>query len=500
MNSELKELLEMAKNQSVETQRMKYYIHSLICIAIMFGFQFIPPFTDTITQTGMNALGIFLGVLYGWSFVSMIWPSLLGMVACGFTGLMTMQESFLQGFGADIVIITLVVFVFAAFMEQSGLNRWIANWFISRKVVIGRPYVFLTMMTVSGWVLSTFTYVFAAIIVLWSVFYSISKELGFEKRSPFVTSVLFGIVLGGTLGACTFPFNPICVVVLGMMQQSVGLSVNYVTFSLFNIVFCAIIIVLYTFVVKFFFKPDTGILAEKVDNFGHLRNVKMNSYQKTAAVALLVLLIMLLLPGILPESVPGVSFLSRLSVSGSVTVVLVALLVIRNKKSDKNEAILNWGKAAASGVNWDVIILLASTMPISQALESDESGVMATCELFLRNQIGDMSPMIAIAFITVAIAILTQFTHNVVLLIIFVPMLCPLVQSYGISPVVMAITLMYGAQSAFVTPAASTQAAMTFSNTEWVDKKMAVKLAVWGMILVVGVGLAGVLPAANIVF
>jgi len=111
-----------------------------------------------------------------------------------------------------------------------------------------------------------------------------------------------------------------------------------------------------------------------------------------------------------------------------------------------------------------------------------------------------MSPMIAIAFITVAIAILTQFTHNVVLLIIFVPMLCPLVQSYGISPVVMAITLMYGAQSAFVTPAASTQAAMTFSNTEWVDKKMAVKLAVWGMILVVGVGLAGVLPAANIVF
>lgn len=94
MNSELKELLEMAKNQSVETQRMKYYIHSLICIAIMFGFQFIPPFTDTITQTGMNALGIFLGVLYGWSFVSMIWPSLLGMVACGFTGLMTMQESF----------------------------------------------------------------------------------------------------------------------------------------------------------------------------------------------------------------------------------------------------------------------------------------------------------------------------------------------------------------------------------------------------------------------
>ena len=101
----------MAGSQSVASSRKKYYIHSLICIVIMFGFRFIPPFTDSITETGMEVLGIFLGVLYGWTFISMIWPSLLGMVACGFTGLMTIQESFLQGFGADIVIITLFVFL-----------------------------------------------------------------------------------------------------------------------------------------------------------------------------------------------------------------------------------------------------------------------------------------------------------------------------------------------------------------------------------------------------
>ena len=286
----------MAKNQSVETQRMKYYIHSLICIVIMFGFKYIPPFTDSITEVGMNSLGIFLGVLYGWSFVSMIWPSLLGMIACGFTGLMTVQDSFLQGFGADVVLVTLFVFMFAAFMEQSGLNRWIANWFISRKVVIGRPYVFLTMMTLSAWVLSAFSQIFAAIIVLWSVFYSMSKELGFEKKSPFVNCVLFGIVVGGTLGAITFPFNPMDVIVLGMMQSSVGLTVNYVTFSLFNIVFCGIIVLLYTVLVKFVFRPDVGILSEKVDRFAHLRNVKMDSDQKMAVIALVIFLLMLLTP------------------------------------------------------------------------------------------------------------------------------------------------------------------------------------------------------------
>lgn len=490
----------MAKNQSVQSQRIKYYIHSLICIVIMFGFQFIPPFTDTITEVGMNALGIFLGVLYGWTFIGMIWPSLLGMVACGFTGLMTVQDSFLQGFGADIVLVTLFVFMIAAFMDQSGLTRWIAYWFISRKVVIGRPYVFLTMMTLSAWVLSTISQIFAAIIVLWSVFYSMSEELGFEKKSPFVNCVLFGIVLGGTLGAITLPFNPMDVIVLGMMQSSVGLTVNYLTFSVFNIFFCAIIALLYTVIVKFIFKPDVGILGEKVDHFAHLRNIKMNAEQKMAVVALIIFLFMLLLPGILPTEWPVIAQLSALSVSGSAVVVLIVLMIVRNKQSDTNEGILNWSKAAIKGVNWDVIILLASTMPISAALESDESGVLSTCEAFLRSQIGDMSPMLAIAFIAVALAIITQFSHNAVLLIIFVPMLCPLVQSYGINPVVMAVTLMFAVQSALITPGASTQAAMIFSNTEWVDKKMIFKLAVCSALLMVIVTLVGVLPAANIVY
>ena len=490
----------MAGSQSVASSRKKYYIHSLICIVIMFGFRFIPPFTDSITETGMEVLGVFLGVLYGWTFISMIWPSLLGMVACGFTGLMTIQESFLQGFGADIVIITLFVFIFAAFMEQSGLNRWIANWFISRKIVIGRPYIFLTMMVLSAWVLSTFTYVYAAIIVLWSVFYNISKELGFDKRSPFVTCVIFGIVYGGGLGPITLPFNPMNVIVLGLMQSSVGLTVNYVKFSLFNIVFGLINVALYILAVKFIFRPDTGVLSENVDRFGHLRGKKMNDDQKIAFVALIVFLVMLLLPGVLPKTLPVVSQLSALSVSGSAAIVLIILMIVRNSKSDKNEGLLNWSQAAINGVNWDVIILLASTMPISSALESDESGVLAACEAFLSGRIGDLSPLLAIAFVSLTLGIITQFTHNAVLLIIFIPMLCPLFESYGINPVVMAITLMFAVESALTTPAASTHSAMFFSNTEWIDKRMGFKLGACGAIIMIAVALLGVLPMANIVY
>ncbi len=490
----------MKKQVSVERSRQKYYVHSAICIAIMFLFRFIPPFTPSITEVGMNSLGIFLGVLYGWTFVGMIWPSLLGMVAVGFSGIMDVKESFLQGFGADIVLITLFVFIFAAFMEESGLNRYIANWFISRKIVIGRPYVFLTMMTVSAWVLSTFTYIFAAIVVLWSVFYNIARELGFEKRAPFVNCVMFGIVLGGTLGAILLPFNPMCVIVLGLLEKSTGLTVNFMVFSIFNIFFCSIIVLLYTLLCKYVFRPDVGSLKDKVDRFGHLRQEKMNVEQKTAAVALIIFLAMLLLPGVFPSEWPVVAQLKHLSVAGSVVIVIIGLMIVRSITQRKNEGILKFNLMAAKGINWDVIILLASTMPISAALESQESGVLQACELFLKSQIGDMSPMIAIAFISIALAIITQFAHNAVLLIIFVPMLSPLVQSYGINPVVMAITLMFAVQSALVTPGASTQAAMIYANTEWADKREILKLALCSSLIMVFVALALVLPAANIVY
>lgn len=98
--------------------------------------KYVPPFNPGISEVGMQSLGIFIGVLWGWTFVSMIWPGLLGMVAIGFTGIVTVKESLLSGFGADLTMVTLFVFIFAAYMDESGLNFYIAKWFISRKIVI----------------------------------------------------------------------------------------------------------------------------------------------------------------------------------------------------------------------------------------------------------------------------------------------------------------------------------------------------------------------------
>ena len=57
-----------------------YYLHSTIGLLLIFGFGHLPPF-GTVTPVGMQVLGIFAGMIYLWSFVSVLWPSLLGIIA-----------------------------------------------------------------------------------------------------------------------------------------------------------------------------------------------------------------------------------------------------------------------------------------------------------------------------------------------------------------------------------------------------------------------------------
>lgn len=135
-----------------------YYVHSMIVIMFMFCFKYVPPFNPGISEVGMQSLGIFIGVLWGWTFVSMIWSGLLGMVAIGFTGIVTVKESLLSGFGADLTMVTLFVFIFAAHMDESGLNSYIAKWFLSGVIQDMGPFLAIAFIAFSMAILTQFAH------------------------------------------------------------------------------------------------------------------------------------------------------------------------------------------------------------------------------------------------------------------------------------------------------------------------------------------------------
>ena len=118
-----------------------YYIKALITVVIMFGFGQLPPI-DPITPLGMNIVGIFIGLLFGWMTIGLIWPSILGCVALVLIGGMSVADVLAGGWGSTTQMLIFFMIVVAGIVEQSGVSRFIAMFLITRKWVLGKPWIF----------------------------------------------------------------------------------------------------------------------------------------------------------------------------------------------------------------------------------------------------------------------------------------------------------------------------------------------------------------------
>lgn len=70
-----------------------YYINSAIGLFFLFAFGRIVPPLGIISEVGMQVLGVFLGLIWLWSMVEIIWPSILGIVALGLTDYCSMDDA-----------------------------------------------------------------------------------------------------------------------------------------------------------------------------------------------------------------------------------------------------------------------------------------------------------------------------------------------------------------------------------------------------------------------
>lgn len=61
-------------------------IHYLVVAAFCLGGQFVPGFAG-ITPLGMGILGCFVGAVYGWITIDMLWPSIVAMFGLGMTSI-----------------------------------------------------------------------------------------------------------------------------------------------------------------------------------------------------------------------------------------------------------------------------------------------------------------------------------------------------------------------------------------------------------------------------
>lgn len=470
------------------------YVHAAICVLIMFIIGFLPPF-GSVTVPGMKVLGAFLGMMYGWIFCGYIWPSLLGLLFFGFSGLGTVAGAFNSGFGNATVVMIIACFVFAGLIEDFKIGDALANKVFGMKFFIGKPWLMVAVLILSADYISSISNTFLIFFIYCGIIVDIAEKCGWQKGDMRVSFLIGAVMFAASMGSILLPFHMTALLFIGFMTSAVGLTIPYGLYIIWMFVIQTIAMLLLIVTAKFIFRLDFSALAEG-DFFADKRGKKLEKTQKIGLLITLLFIIAMMSPDFLPEEWAVTVFLKDLGLVGVIAVILVVVGIVRTKEG---RPLGDLSKFSRKGINWDVTWLLVATMPIASALSSADCGITATVVAYITPMLQGMSPLAFTTVLVILLGILTQVFHNLVLGALFIPLASTLLLQMGGSPIIMALAATLVVTPALGTPAGAAQSPL-FHGHEWVRQKYAY---IWGFIFLAVLLLATCvcgLPLGSILF
>lgn len=388
----------------------------------------------------------------------------------GLSGYCTVTEAFSAGFGHNIVLIIFITLILSVFFEESGFSAYLADRFLSLKISVGRPWVFTTIFLMTSYVSCLFVGAFAAPIILWGVFYQLCHRVGFKSGDKYVSCIIFGTVLASLASMCIFPWRVLAMMVVGMA----GVQVPNLQYFLIQTTLSLCLVLGYILLCKYVVRPNVEPLQNKQDYYANLRGQKPTTKQAFGGIVMIIFIVMMFVPSVLPKEWLITSIMNNIGVVGSAGILLVILAIIRKKDGD---SLINIRNYIQKGSAWDLIFLMAATFPVAAAMESEKTGIVSCVVNMVTENFMGLNPYVFLIIIIVFLAALSQVAHNLILLIVFTPLVSKLCVAYGLNPAIFAMLVLLACQIALSTPAASANAAMIFGN-EWMNKKHAYQLGI----------------------
>ena len=471
----------------------KRWMHLTIMLALTVIICMCPTI-GSITPFGMKVTGVFVGVLYGWIFIDLIWPSIFGFLGLGIIGVNTVNGALATGFGNQQLLMILITMVFAGALEEAGFSEFLSTWLLKKKAFRKNPWMLVLGILVIAYILGMFGATMAAVFLLWSIIGRIAKICNLKEKDPLICFLVSSIAIASFGGSLIFPFHGGALIYEGFFTQATGVSIPYIPFIIFGAVTTILMCVLIFLTGKYILRLDASqfILPEEI--ITELEAKEVTKKQKWSFFFLIIFMTALLLPELAPF-LPGVGFLKTLGLVG----ISIIVLLIMNTITFDGEPMINLTRVFVKHTQWPLLLLLAVTFPLADALKSQEAGIMVTVSQTLIPIVSDMGVVPFMICSVILLGIATQFTHNIVLGAMFIPFLCPLCEQLGGNMVTLWFMIYLTLNAAYVTPAASMQSAMVHGN-ELMDKKYAyLNGIIYLTINILVLSIVGI-PLGNILF
>lgn len=444
----------------------KKMMHTAIGLALMFLFPLLPPL-EPITQVGMTLIGVFVGMVYLWSTVDSKWPSLLGLIIVGLSDYATVNEVILGSFGDSMIITCALAMILFGAIDHYGSSRYIARWFITRPIINGKPYIFITLLLLCGYTLSALTDPIPSVLVTWAIGIEILDSLDIKKTDDVFPVILLATFFGVCLGQPVLPFKGASLMVIAAFQEMTGIGVSFFPYIFFNVILNVLCILMFLGLTKFLFKPDVSKLKNiNTEEINANPLPPMNQRQKGLLWSVVVFITLMLIPAILPATVPGITILNNLGVAGVTFITIIALCVIH---TDDGKPVLEFNEVAKTRFSWDVYLLLAAAIYIAKAISSDASGVNAWLINFLSPLLSGRSDYIFAILVMVVVLIMTNIANNAGMVLILLPVIVAFSQQAGINPLPFSVLVMTIAFIGMLTPSASPHSCIVHGRSDLLD-------------------------------
>ncbi len=459
------------------------YVHILITLFLMFGFGFLPPFS-TLTPVGMKVLGVFLGVIYGYSTCEIIWPSLFAFIAFGLSGYVTMNAGIASMMGGSIVFQIITQYFTAGAIVIYGFGKWFVRWSLSQKIFKGKPlfytWCFMFIFMWSGIVISQISMA----LLLYAIWGDIADSCGYDEKSSFRYYGFGGILLSLMMGGAMIPYKSWMLGLANTWKEVTGGNINLGFMFLVTGICGTIIITAYVFLGAKLFKVDFSTMeAFDVEKLGE-ESKHLRPRAKRIIIVYLITMLLAIFAGTFLNN-PAAKFLNDTLTLGGLYCLCSAILMLIPSGEGDGQAAINFNdiKHSDAAVSWPVILMCAVTIPLATALTNEATGVLPWLTGLCTPIFEGHGPIFLMVFTIIVMMVLTNVGSNIAFGTAMIPVISPFVIASGMNPVLAGAALIWVANMGLVLPGSSAPASIFHGRSEIPDSKLRMKVVLFSAAL-----------------
>ena len=468
-------------------QKKVNIIHYLVVALFCLCFRFVPPVLG-LTEVGMGIMGTFIGAVYGWILIDMLWPSILALVGIGLS--IGMTNMMTASFGSLTIVAMIVCMMAIGVAMKNGAFTWLAMKLLTNKAMAGKGWLILGVILLLAWAVGSFNPIIMMMIFA-SFMISMFEQVGVKKDDKLVVIMFLAVSYQLMRGQILFPFMGTGLTYLMAYNNMFpDLPIPMDQYLTMMVSMGLIMLVVLLALMKFVFRVDVSPLSNYSPEGGVPAATKG---QKTA----LILFVVFMLANVVMIFAPGAikHFLEQFGIVGIAMLMgaVVPLLKDENGKPLGNlEELLHL-------VNWGQIMMVGYIMVVSTQMMNPATGITTFMSVLIMPFM-KLPPMVFIVFVMLFCLLLTNVANNMLAAILCMPFLVNFGSMLGMNPIGMVCLMFIITEFALATPAASPVTGVAFSYTNWVSSGQMSKYGILMVAILFVVFLIIGWPIANFIF